>query len=332
MTRAMMPKLGSRGLMIATGSVLALAALLIAWQLAGRSGSKSAATQRPDNTRDTGVVTRAVAPSASPAAATLTPPPVTNAASAAAVSASPASLPSPPAAKVPTPPTTSTPTPKPAPESNVRHPVPPPSARAPALLPHEVNAAAQGLLGPRAMARHLWVDPLVQRFVNTVDGLGRAQPPSSQWLLQPAPGTLRLTQRRGQTVLASANAQRYQASVAWLSRLNTAQALRLYQRLYPLLQQAYVESGHAGQHFNDRFVEVLDQMLATPTPRGPLRLVPTATPHADGRPRYEFADPALAALSTGQKALLRLSPEQARQLKAQMRALRAGLVKLSPRR
>jgi len=320
----MMPKLGSRGLMIATGSVLALAALLIAWQLAGRGGSKSAATERPDNTRDTGLVTRAVAPSATPAASTAAPAPITSAASAAAAPASPASLPGPPAAQALTP--------KPPPERSVRHPVPPPSARAPALLPHEVNAAAQGLLGPRAMARHLWVDPLVQRFVNTVDGLGRAQPPSSQWLLQPAPGALRLTQRRGQTVLASANAERYQASVAWLSRLNTAQALRLYQRLYPLLQQAYVESGHAGQHFNDRFVEVLDQMLATPTPRGPLRLVPTATPHADGRPRYEFADPALAALSTGQKALLRLSPEQARQLKAQMRALRAGLVALSPRR
>lgn len=331
MTQAMMPKLGSRGLMIATGGVLALAALLIAWQLAGRSGSKSAATQRPDNTRDTGVVTRAVAPSATPAASTVAPPPVTTTASAPAAPAS-ISAAAAPSAPRPSPPAAQALTPKPAPERSVRHPVPPPSARAPALLPHEVNAAAQGLLGPRAMARHLWIDPLVQRFVNTVDGLGRAQPPSSQWLLQPAPGTLRLAQRHGQTVLASANAQRYQASVAWLSRLNTAQALRLYQRLYPLLQQAYVESGHAGQHFNDRFVEVLDQMLATPTPRGPLRLVPTATPHADGRPRYEFADPALAALSTGQKALLRLSPEQARQLKAQMRALRAGLVKLSPAR
>ena len=50
-----------------------------------------------------------------------------------------------------------------------------------------------------------------------------------------------------------------------------ARAVALYARLYPLFQQAYEELGYPGRYFNDRLVEVIDDLLATPEPTGPVR-------------------------------------------------------------
>ena len=47
--------------------------------------------------------------------------------------------------------------------------------------------------------------------------------------------------------------------------------------------------------------------------------------------RYEFADPALQSASAGQKILLRVGPVNQRRLKAQLRSLRAELVRQAPR-
>ncbi|HEX2013316.1 MAG TPA: DUF3014 domain-containing protein, partial [Roseateles sp.] len=196
--------------------------------------------------------------------------------------------------------------------------------------------ALRDTLGRKSVARQLYLEPLARRFVASVDGLGQPNPPTSMWLLKPAPATLALTKpRRGgdAPVIAAANARRYQPFLRWLERIDTAQALRLYQRLYPLLQQAYIEQGHPDGHFNDRLIEVIDQLLATPAPAGPLRLKPVSprpsrSATTPPQPRYEFADPALEALSTGQKTLLRMGPQNASRLKARLRAWRAGLVQL----
>ncbi|HBK46042.1 MAG TPA: DUF3014 domain-containing protein, partial [Xanthomonadaceae bacterium] len=56
-----------------------------------------------------------------------------------------------------------------------------------------------------------------------------------------------------------------------------------------------------------------------PAPAAPLAVEP------DGRGKYRFVDPSLEALSVGQKALVRLGPEQQAQVKAQLRAIRAAL-------
>ena len=38
----------------------------------------------------------------------------------------------------------------------------------------------------------------------------------------------------------------------------------MYKQYYPLFQQAYVDLGYPEGYFNDRLVEVIDHLLATP--------------------------------------------------------------------
>lgn len=297
--------------------------------------------------------TKTAAPAANPPPA---PTPSAQPSTASARPVVPATAPAtPPAVKPPAPPRGAAPaaapttpvspvTPK-APTSSAaapRHRVADNAARPP-ILPNEADGAIAKALGKRTLGRFLYLDPLARRFVATVDNMGRQPAPTSLWLLKPAPGELKKVRSKGgaadESLIARANSRRYAAFVAWVEKTDTATLIDLYARLYPLLQQTYAELGHPNEYFNDRVVEVIDQLLAAPVVKTPLRVRPASpdklaalsTPGTPARPHFELTDPALEALTVGQKMLLRVGPQQAAVLKLKLQALRAGLVKLAAR-
>ena len=191
-----------------------------------------------------------------------------------------------------------------------------------------VAQALRQLLGAQRVASFLQLDGFVRRAVATVDNLAQPYAPARLWPVQPAPGRFEVAGAADaptQTI-APANAARYHAFVAFAESVPLDAAVKLYARLYPLFQTAYEELGYPGRYFNNRLVAVLDQLLATPVPTGPVAVqltqvkgeVPSTRPWV----RYEYADPALQALSSGQKMLVRMGPDNARRLKAVMSELR----------
>jgi hypothetical protein len=94
----------------------------------------------------------------------------------------------------------------------------------------------------------------------------------------------------------------------------------VYERLYPLFQQAYEDLGYPGKYFNDRLVETIDDMLQAPEVAAPIQLV---------QPKvfWEYADASLESRSAGQKLLIRMGPANARLIKAKLRDFRAEIVK-----
>ena len=89
---------------------------------------------------------------------------------------------------------------------------------------------------------------------------------------------------------------------------------------YPLFQQACQDLGDSQGYFNDRLVEVIDRLLATPEPAEPLavRLTDVKGSIASQRPsvRNEFVDPALQALPAGSRVPLRMGSDNERRLAA----------------
>ncbi|MBE2259775.1 MAG: DUF3014 domain-containing protein [Candidatus Accumulibacter sp.] len=190
----------------------------------------------------------------------------------------------------------------------------------------ELSDALTALLGRQQVLSFVDLSDFPRRVVATVDNLARAHAASRLWPVVRTPGRFEVSERDGATVIADANADRYSAFVRFVSAIDSDAAVALYVRMYPLLQQAYVQLGYPGKYFNNRLVEVIDQLLATPEVKEPVRLTLTEVkgPHEVPRPwvRYEYADPALEALPAGQKILLRIGPENARQLKAWLREFR----------
>ena len=92
----------------------------------------------------------------------------------------------------------------------------------------------------------------------------------------------------------------------------------LYFHYYPLFQQAYQDLGYPNGYFNDRLIETIDNLLATPDVKGDVAL---STPQRD----VPYADPALESLSAGQKLMLRMGLKNDAAVKAKLRELRAVL-------
>ena len=182
-----------------------------------------------------------------------------------------------------------------------------------------VHAALSMLAGGDDLD-HLLVarDYLLQRIVAAIDALPRRQLPASVLPVRAAPGVLLTRTSDGVVTIDERNSLRYAPYLRVLEAVDARQLVAWYARHYGAFQQAYREQGNETGYFNDRLVEVIDHLLATPEPATPPRL---QRPNV----RYEFVDPGYESLSAGQKMLIRAGSDDAAKIKAKLRAIRAAL-------
>ncbi len=216
--------------------------------------------------------------------------------------------------------------------------VTPSAAKAPLPSLQEADAyvrqALSDFLDAKDMLRFLQPEQFVAHLVATVDNLPRPHATVALWPVTPTPG--RFTVGSGDDSAAALsgtihpdNYLRYSPFVAFVEAVDTTNAVALYVHLYPLFQQAYRDLGYPNGSFNDRLVEVIDHLLALPVHVEPLHV---SRPDVKGehRPRapwvtYEFTDPTLNDLSTGQKMLLRAGAVNHQRLRTKLMAIRAQL-------
>jgi hypothetical protein len=135
------------------------------------------------------------------------------------------------------------------------------------------------------------------------------KPTSGAFVVQGADETL---------VMGPENYERYAPFMTVVNRVDAQTIVGLYRGLQPLFQQAYEELGNPNKIFNSRLLEVIDHLLETPEVNGPIRLVQPSV-------HYRYADPKLEELSSGQKLLLRMGPDNARIIKTKLREIQAAL-------
>jgi len=225
--------------------------------------------------------------------------------------------------------------PAPAPVAMPTEPQHPVDTTADATLPKlddadaRVKSALAELLGGKAVASFLQTDGFVRRFVATVDNLPRDQAAARMWPVQPTPRRFEVSGSGATPSIGPDNSARYTPFVLFVETVDAKKAAAVYAQLYPLFQQAYEEQGYPGRPFNDRMVAVIDHLLQTPDPAGPLQLkmveIKGDDPSARPTIRYEFADPQLEALSAGQKTLIRMGAVNERRLKAKLREVRVQI-------
>ena len=158
---------------------------------------------------------------------------------------------------------------------------------------------------------------LIDKSAATIDNLTRSHVAEKIRPVGRIQGTFVVTAAgaNGPYYLSPDNYGRYDFLVNMLTGANLDELTATYRRFYPLLQEAYTQLGYPDAYFNDRVVAVIDHLLATPAPEEPIQLV---RPHV----LYEFADPGLEALSSGQKLLLRMGGDHAARVKSVLAELR----------
>jgi hypothetical protein len=212
-------------------------------------------------------------------------------------------------------------------EEPIQHPVPAdaPKQVLPSLADSDVpfkEALIQA--APASLGQFLIPDSIIRHIVVTVDNLPRQKLPLEKRPIAPAAGTFSADGDELHATLDTANFQRYEPLVSMMQKADMHQLANVYLHYYPLFQQAYETLGYPNGYFNDRLVQVIDMLLATPQIAGPIDLV---------RPNvmYVFADPTLEARPAGQKILIRMGVDNANAVKAKLTELRAILVAAPPK-
>jgi Protein of unknown function (DUF3014) len=208
-------------------------------------------------------------------------------------------------------------------EPGIAHPLPEGAGNAAATpLPQlaesdaPLREALSQISSADAVKDFLAPQDLIRKIVVTIDNLPRQKVAVDKRPANPAAGSFLANGDELHATLDQRNFERYKPMVAAVSQLDAKQLGALYIHYYPLFQESYQNLGYPNGYFNDRLVEVIDNLLATPEPKGPIELV---------RPNvmYTYADPALEGRTAGQKLLIRMGPENAKAIKAKLTELRA---------
>ena len=154
----------------------------------------------------------------------------------------------------------------------IRHPLPAaPGGGLPSLDGSDsyFDNALVELLGRKQVREFLHLDGVARRFVATLNNLATDDASASLWPVKTTEGRFETEPRAGEMTIGARNGERYAPFVRFAGGIEARRAVALYVRVYPLLQQAYEDLGYPGKYLNDRVVEVIDNLLATPTPAGP---------------------------------------------------------------
>jgi len=181
----------------------------------------------------------------------------------------------------------------------------------------DMLGALTELFGQEAVTQFLVPERLVRNIVVTIDNVPR-QMAVNQRPIKPTAGEFITSGPEDALVLAPENYARYAPFISLVRAIDAKTLVSLYRGLQPLFQQAYEELGHPSAVFNDRLIEVIEHLLATPNVRDEIRLVQPSV-------LYRYADEQLEKLSAGQKLLIRMGPQNAAVIKAKLREIQAEL-------
>ena len=178
--------------------------------------------------------------------------------------------------------------------------------------------ALAGLMGKESLLKIFRVEQLIHNIVVTIDNLPNQSLPVNTMPVTPAPGNFVISVADGEMSMSPKNTARYTPYMRLAGVASTQKLVELYTRLYPLFQQSYEELGYPNKYFNDRVIEAIDNLLAAPDMKEPVKLV---------QPKivYVYADPDLEGRSIGQRILMRIGSDNEAKVKTKLQEIRQEL-------
>lgn len=172
---------------------------------------------------------------------------------------------------------------------------------------------------PRLVSWIASEEGLVRTFVATVDRVAEGESPREQIVgFAPSRGyEAAVDDEAGGLVPAPRTASRFDLLVSIFTAIDSETAALTYQRLRPLVTEAYREIGRSDADFDRTLRRAIAELMAVPIVEQP---VLEAT--VEG---YRYRDPALESLSAAQKQLLRTGPENTRRIQAKLAELSRAL-------
>jgi hypothetical protein len=181
-----------------------------------------------------------------------------------------------------------------------------------------VREFAAPLASDPRFARWIQTKELVRKFVAAVDNVANGLSPKSHVDFFSPSGGFKVVTRGGRLFIDESDYVRYNPVAEVFLSLNTADTVRFYRGLKPLINEAYRDLGYPDTDFDETLVKAMAELLETPVVEGPVRLEKKVV-------SYVIIDESLESLSQAQKQLLRMGPKNVRAIQAKIRELAAAL-------
>lgn len=163
---------------------------------------------------------------------------------------------------------------------------------------------------------------LARRFAVVLENAARGEYPRRQLGFMAPTGSFTVIERDDAVFVDPVSYERYDAYVDILEQIEPEQVQRLITLFNPLFVEALQELDVDAPP--DRLVdEAIRQVMAVPVPDQPVELVQPAV-------MFEYADPALEALTPLQKQILRMGPDNVRRLQEYLGRLESGAPAAEP--
>jgi hypothetical protein len=179
----------------------------------------------------------------------------------------------------------------------------------------------QGLLAitpVSAFAELLINQDIIRRFVIFTDNLANQQLAKNHQLIKAPSEPFSIEQVNGQKVASASSHKRYDIYTDVFIAIDVNQAIELYKKYKPLMQEVHAEIGYPDSDFTDTLLDAIDHLLATPEIAKDVSLSQPSV-------MYTYVDPRLEALSDVQKQLLRSGPTNVKQIKNKLRTFKRAL-------
>jgi hypothetical protein len=162
------------------------------------------------------------------------------------------------------------------------------------------------------LATWLATPDLVRTFVAIVDKLAIGASPAKNAAFARPKEPFQVSGSGATVQMSQASYDRFNTLASVIDSVNIDGAAKAYARIKPLCDQAYRDLGYPDGDFDKKMSLAIARLLDTPVPEGPVELRATSV-------TYQFADPDLESLSSGQKQLLRMGPRNMRIVQAKLR-------------
>ncbi len=169
------------------------------------------------------------------------------------------------------------------------------------------------------LAAWLVNEDLIRRLVASVDNIASGVSPREHLDFMRPKGGFEVDEKpNGVLVIDPDSYRRYDVVAEVFDALDTEGAVVLYHELEPLIDDAYAEISPPNADFDRRLARAIDHLLAAPVLRGTEQVEQLVV-------TYAWADDELEALSSAQRQLLRMGPENVRSIQGKLRELKSAL-------
>lgn len=177
----------------------------------------------------------------------------------------------------------------------------------------------RGLQNGMQLVALLRSEQLIRSFVVLVDNVSRDSFPQTGLPYQGMSEEMQVRSLDDNLfVMEQAAHGRFDSIIDTFVAVDTTAAIAIYRLLSPLMQQAYAELGYGDSDFDVVLRRALRNVLDMEPPSGPYQLVKPSV-------MYLYADAAIENLSTVEKQLVRLGPDNTQKLKQKLRAFLGAL-------